>query len=125
MNMTKNYLLLYSVLYLVFYKSINNERIQSYEYKKAKEDIKNTVRAYLKKNDYGQYSIPSIRQRPMLLMGPPGIGKTQIMQQIAQECNIGLVAYTITHHTRQSAVGLPFIKEKHLMANLTPSPNIQ
>ena len=27
--------------------------------KKAKEDIKNTVRAYLKKNDYGQYSIPS------------------------------------------------------------------
>lgn len=80
--------------------------------KKAKEDIKNTVRAYLKKNDYGQYSIPSIRQRPMLLMGPPGIGKTQIMQQIAQECNIGLVSYTITHHTRQSAVGLPFIKEK-------------
>lgn len=80
--------------------------------KKAKEDIKNTVRAYLKKNNYGQYSIPSIRQRPILLMGPPGIGKTQIMQQIAQECNIGLVAYTITHHTRQSAVGLPFIKEK-------------
>lgn len=80
--------------------------------KKAKEDIKNTVRAYLKKDNYGQYSIPSIRQRPMLLMGPPGIGKTQIMQQIAQECNIGLVAYTITHHTRQSAVGLPFIKEK-------------
>lgn len=80
--------------------------------KKAKEDIKNTVRAYLKKNSYGQYSIPSIRQRPILLMGPPGIGKTQIMQQIAQECNIGLVSYTITHHTRQSAVGLPFIKEK-------------
>ena len=80
--------------------------------KKAKEDIKNTVRAYLKKDNYGQYAIPSIRQRPVLLMGPPGIGKTQIMQQIAQECNIGLVAYTITHHTRQSAVGLPFIKEK-------------
>ncbi len=80
--------------------------------KKAKEDIKNTVRAYLKKDNYGQYNIPSIRQRPMLLMGPPVIGKTQIMQQIAQECNIGLVAYTITHHTRQSAVGLPFIKEK-------------
>ena len=79
---------------------------------KKEEDIKNTVRAYLKKDNYGQYAIPSIRQRPVLLMGPPGIGKTQIMQQIAQECNIGLVAYTITHHTRQSAVGLPFIKEK-------------
>ena len=46
--------------------------------KKAKEDIKNTVRAYLKKDNYGQYAIPSIRQRPVLLMGPPGIGKTQI-----------------------------------------------
>lgn len=33
------------------------------------------------------------------------------MEQIAEECKIGLVAYTITHHTRQSAVGLPFIKE--------------
>ena len=109
--MTKNYLL----LYLAFYKSINNERIQSYEYKKRQKKIlKIPFRAYLKKNDYGQYSIPSIRQRPMLLMGPPGIGKTQIMQQIAQECNIGLVAYTITHHTRQSAVGLPFIKEKNI-----------
>lgn len=29
-----------------------------------------------------------------------------------KECQIGLVAYTITHHTRRSAVGLPFIKEK-------------
>ena len=34
------------------------------------------------------------------------------MEQIARECEIGLVAYTITHHTRQSAIGLPFIREK-------------
>ena len=34
------------------------------------------------------------------------------MEQIAADCNIGLVAYTITHHTRQSAVGLPMIKEE-------------
>ena len=34
------------------------------------------------------------------------------MEQIARECKIGLVSYTITHHTRQSAIGLPFIKEK-------------
>mgnify|MGYP003376363960 FL=1 len=78
----------------------------------AKEEIKNTVRAYLDKDAYGQYSIPKLRQRPILLIGPPGIGKTQIMEQVARECEIGLVAYTITHHTRQSAVGLPFIKEK-------------
>lgn len=79
--------------------------------KQAKNEIKNTVKAYLKKDQYGEYVIPENRQRPVLLIGPPGIGKTQIMQQIAAECEIGLVSYTITHHTRQSAVGLPFIKE--------------
>ena len=80
--------------------------------KRAKQEIKDSVEAYLNKNEYGEYRIPALRQRPILLMGPPGIGKTQIMEQIAKECGIGLVAYTITHHTRQSAVGLPFIKEK-------------
>lgn len=80
--------------------------------KKAKEEIKNTVRAYLKKDADGEYMIPAIRQRPILLIGPPGIGKTQIMEQIARECKVGLVSYTITHHTRQSAVGLPFIVEE-------------
>ena len=80
--------------------------------KQAKEEIKHTVMAYLAKDAQGEYRIPAIRQRPILLMGPPGIGKTQIMEQIAAECKIGLVAYTITHHTRQSAVGLPMIKEE-------------
>ena len=78
--------------------------------KEAKQEIINTVKAYLCKNAEGEYRIPAIRQRPVLLMGPPGIGKTQIMEQIAGECGIGLVSYTITHHTRQSAVGLPMIK---------------
>lgn len=80
--------------------------------KQAKEEIKHTVRAYLAKDAAGEYKIPAIRQRPLLLTGPPGIGKTQIMEQAAAECGIGLVAYTITHHTRQSAVGLPFIREE-------------
>ena len=80
--------------------------------KRAKQEIKNSIEAYLAKDEFGEYKIPAVRQRPVLLMGPPGVGKTQIMEQIARECKIGLVAYTITHHTRQSAVGLPFIKEK-------------
>ena len=76
---------------------------------RAKEEIKRSVQAYLATDDIGRPLIPPIRQRPILLMGPPGVGKTQIMEQIAQECDIALVAYTITHHTRQSAVGLPRI----------------
>lgn len=80
--------------------------------KRAKEEIKNTIEAYLFKDAYGAYAIPAIRQRPVLLIGPPGVGKTQIMEQISQECRIGLVSYTITHHTRQSAIGLPYIQER-------------
>ena len=80
--------------------------------KRAKQEIKDTIEAYLMKDEMGEYAIPSIRQRPILLIGPPGVGKTQIMEQAARECGIGLVSYTITHHTRQSAVGLPFIEKR-------------
>lgn len=88
------------------------ERKKQMNIKQAKQEIKNTVKAYLMKDEDGVYRIPAVRQRPILLMGPPGIGKTQIMEQITRECQIGLVSYTITHHTRQSAVGLPFIVEE-------------
>lgn len=83
--------------------------------KRAKEEIKDTIEAYLLKNEYGEYIIPTERQRPILLLGAPGIGKTQIMEQVARECKVNLVSYTITHHTRQSAIGLPFITEREFM----------
>lgn len=47
--------------------------------KQAKDDIENTVRLYLKKDEFGEYRIPVIRQRPIFLLGAPGIGKTAIM----------------------------------------------
>ncbi len=76
----------------------------------AKEQIVCTVRAYLAKNEDGQWEIPVLAQRPILLMGPPGVGKTAIAQQAARACGVALVSYTITHHTRQSAIGLPSIR---------------
>lgn len=78
----------------------------------AKQEVANTLRAYNQKDEEGNYCYPRVRQRPLLLMGPPGIGKTAVMGQVAQECGVGLVAYTMTHHTRQSAIGLPHIEEK-------------
>ena len=69
--------------------------------KDAKNEIIHTLAAYLKKDGNGVYTYPLVRQRPILLIGPPGIGKTAVMEQVAAECKVGLVAYTITHHTRQ------------------------
>ena len=80
--------------------------------KQAKNEVIRTVRAYLEKRDNGEYMIPVIRQRPLLLLGAPGIGKTQIMEQVANECGIGLVSYTITHLSSQTAERLLFIREK-------------
>ena len=78
----------------------------------AKQQISNAITAYRTKDEYGRPVIPVLRQRPIFLIGAPGIGKTAIMEQIAQEMGIPLVSYSMTHHTRQSALGLPFITEK-------------
>ena len=78
----------------------------------AKEQIQNAMKAYFTKDTYGNHIIPIERQRPIFLMGPPGIGKTAIMEQVASELGVGLVSYSMTHHTRQSALGLPFIEKK-------------
>ena len=80
--------------------------------KQAKQQLINTVKAYLQTDEYGRYLIPQYKQRPVFLMGPPGIGKTEIMAQTASELGIGLLSYSMTHHTRQSALGLPIIKQK-------------
>ncbi len=85
--------------------------------KEAKDYIKDTVSAYLKKDEFGDYRISVEKQRPVFLIGAPGIGKTAIMSQIASELGIALVSYSMTHHTRQSALGLPFIKEKSYAGN--------
>ena len=35
--------------------------------KRAKQEIKDTIEAYFLKNEWGEYEIPAIRQRPILL----------------------------------------------------------
>ena len=80
--------------------------------KEAKVQLKQTIQAYLARDAFGNLAIPQVAQRPLLLMGPPGIGKTAIMEQAASACGISLVSYTITHHTRQSAIGLPYLTKR-------------
>lgn len=78
----------------------------------AKEQIKYAMQAYFAKDEYGNYQLSPQRQRPVFLLGAPGIGKTAIVEQIAAELEVGFVAYSMTHHTRQSALGLPFISQR-------------
>ena len=40
----------------------------------AKEEIIRSVRAYTAKDAYGCSRIPVPKQRPLLLIGPPGVG---------------------------------------------------
>ena len=81
--------------------------------KEAKEQIKHAIAAYFTQDEFSNYVIPIERQRPVFLMGAPGIGKTAIMEQVAQELGVALVSYSMTHHTRQRALGLPFIIRKN------------
>ena len=75
----------------------------------AKQQVKDTIEAYLAVDEVGMHRIEPAAQRPLFLIGAPGIGKTAIMSQVANELGIGLVSYSMTHHTRQSALGLPFV----------------
>ncbi len=81
--------------------------------KQAKEQIQNAMTAYFSRDEFGNYIMPIEKQRPIFLMGPPGVGKTAIMEQVASELGVGLISYSMTHHTRQSALGLPFIVHKN------------
>lgn len=74
---------------------------------------------YLERKKDGSFVIPVNRQRPIMLIGPAGIGKTDIPKQTAEKMGIGYVSYSITHHTRQSALGLPKIIEKDYNGAMT------
>ena len=62
--------------------------------KQAKQELRQTIRAYTARTEDGVWRIPREKQRPVLLMGPPGIGKTAILSQLAQEEHVGLVCYS-------------------------------
>ena len=80
----------------------------------AKTALEQTVRLYFSKNKNGGYRMDRRRARPVCLMGPAGIGKTEIVRQVAQEQGLAFLSYSVTHHTRQSAIGLPRLIQREL-----------
>ncbi len=90
--------------------------------KSAKKELKNTISIYIETLPSGLPLIPYEKQRPIFLLGAPGIGKTAIVHEVAREMSLPLVSYSMTHLTRQSAVGLPYIMEQEYASLCTREP---
>ena len=82
--------------------------------RQAKEALAQTVELYLTKDAQGNWLLDHRRARPVCFMGPTGIGKTEIAKQVAEEMELAFLSYSLTHHTRQSAIGLPVLKEQEV-----------
>ena len=78
----------------------------------ATHQLETAVRCYTARDEKGMPLVPPEAQRPLFLIGPPGVGKTDVVAQVARRLGVGLVSYTMTHHTRQSALGLPQIRTR-------------
>ena len=93
--------------------------------KQAKQEIINTVQAYLTKDETGEYAIPVERQRPVLLIGPPGIGKTAIMEQVAR--SVGSIWFLIRSRTIRDRVrsDCRLSRRKPMMGRMYRSQSIQ
>ena len=83
------------------------QTVETVKITQAKDTIAQAARVYFARDRQGNYRVERRRARPICLMGPAGIGKTEIVRQVAREQGLAFLAYSITHHTRQSAIGLP------------------
>ena len=84
----------------------------------AKEALAQTAQLYFAKDQQGRWRLDRNRARPVCLMGPTGIGKTEIVRQVAQEKGLAFLSYSVTHHTRQSAIGLPRLTQREIDGKL-------
>ena len=77
----------------------------------AKKEIEHMICQYFRKDELGNYIVDRWQRLPLFLIGPAGVGKTQIVEEVAQEHKLGFVSYSLVHHTRQTLMGLPVITE--------------
>lgn len=85
--------------------------MNKYSICEAKKALKTGIKGYLAKNEAGEYFMNEVNRLPFYLEGNPGIGKTQMVGQVAGELGIGFVSFSITHHSRNTVLGLPVINE--------------
>ena len=86
---------------------MKSQIIESVTIQQARKTLAQAVRIYFRKDRLGRYAMDRRRARPLCLLGPAGLGKTEIVRQVAEESGLAFLSYSITHHTRQSIIGLP------------------
>jgi hypothetical protein len=84
---------------------------KTYGINEAKQEMMTGIRAYYATDGKGRYIYDPVNRLPFYLFGAPGIGKTEITKQVADELGIGFVSFSVTHHTRNSMIGLPVISD--------------
>ena len=83
--------------------------MEKYTISSAYETVRTGIRGYLFKDEKGNYVMQEKDRLPFYLEGMPGVGKTQIVKEIADDLGIGFVSFSLTHHTRNTVLGLPVI----------------
>ena len=58
----------------------------------AKEALAQTAELYFAKDAAGNWRLDRRRARPVCLMGPAGIGKTEIVRQVAEEQGLAFLS---------------------------------
>lgn len=81
--------------------------------KEAKQELVNTVRAYTRKREDGQLCNSTGTAAPHAPDGAAWHWEDSDSGAGRGRMRVGLVAYTMTHHTRQSAIGLPLISHEN------------
>ena len=84
---------------------------KTYSINEAKQEMSLGISAYFEEDDNGRFIYDPVNRLPFYLFGAPGIGKTEITRQVADELGIGFVSFSVTHHTRNSMIGLPVISD--------------
>ena len=82
--------------------------------KQAKQELRQTIRAYTARTEDGLWRIPRKKQRPVLLMGPPGIGKTAIME-VNEEFGIKVHAIVTVEDIHE------YLKQSEKYNNILPA----
>lgn len=90
---------------------MKSQIIETVNIAQAKHTILQAAGVYFATDQRGNYLLNRRRARPICLMGPAGVGKTEIVRQAAEELGLAFLSYSITHHTRQSIIGLPRLVE--------------